>query len=171
MTKQVPVIFHNLKGYDSHLIIREIGKFNVKVSVIPNGLEEYMVFTISNNLIFIDSIQLMNSSLDVLVKNVSEMDFKYLSQEFSGDLLELVKQKGVYPYEYMDSFEKFFQDKLPDRCEFFSSLKDECMREEDYLHLLMFGMHLKLNQWVIIHDLEVLILANVFEKFISTCLE
>ena len=56
-----------------------------------------MAFTINNNLVFIDST---NSSLDALVKNLSEMDFKYLLQEFNGDLLELVKQKGVYPYEY-----------------------------------------------------------------------
>ena len=112
MTKKAPVIFHNLRRYDSHLIIREIGKFDVKVNVIPNGLEKYMAFTINNNLIFIDSMQLMDSSLDALVKDLSEMGFKYLSQEFSGDLLELVKQTVVYPYEYMDSFKKFSKDKL-----------------------------------------------------------
>ena len=48
-------------------------------------------------------------------------DFKYLSQKYNGDLLELVKQKGAYPYEYMGSFKKFSKDKLPDRFEFFSS--------------------------------------------------
>ena len=48
------------------------------------------------------------------------MSFKYLSQEFSVDLLELVKQKRVYPYKYMDRFKTFSEDKLPDRCEFFS---------------------------------------------------
>ena len=47
-------------------------------------------------------------------------DFKDLTQKFSGDLLELIKQKIVYSYEYMDSFEQFFEDKLPDRCELFS---------------------------------------------------
>ena len=71
-----------------------------------------MAFTINNNLVFIDSIQFMNSSLDALVKNLSANDFKYLLQEFSGDLLELVKQKGVYPYEYMNSFKRFSEDKL-----------------------------------------------------------
>ena len=70
-----------------------------------------MAFTINNNLVFIDSMQLMNSSLDALVKNLSETDFKYLSQEFSGDLLELVKQKEVYPSEYMDSFKIFLKIK------------------------------------------------------------
>ena len=91
LTKKVPVIFHNLKNYDSHLIMKKIGKFNVKVNVIPNGLEKYMDFTINNDLIFIDSMQFMNFSADTLVKNLSDNDFKYLLQEFSGDLL---KQKG-----------------------------------------------------------------------------
>ena len=78
-----------------------------------------MAFTISNNLVFINSMQFMSSSLNKLVKNLSDNDFKYLSQEFSGDLLQLVKQNGVYPYEYMNRFAKFSEDKLPDRCDFF----------------------------------------------------
>ena len=87
-------------------------------------------------------MQFMNSSLDALVSNLSEMDFKYFSKEFIGDLLELVKQKGVYPYEYMYSFKKFSEDKLPDKRGFFSSLKDECIKKIIYM-LLMFGMCLK----------------------------
>ena len=59
MTEKVPVIFHNLRGYNSHLIFSELGKFDVKISVIPNGLE---------NLVFIDSMRFINSSLDKLVK-------------------------------------------------------------------------------------------------------
>ena len=113
LSNKVLVIFHNLRGYDSHLIIKEIGKFDVKVSVIPNRLEKYMAFTINNNLVFTDNMQVMDSSLDPLVKNLSDNDFKYFSEEFSGELLELVKEKGVYPYEYMDSFEKFSENKLP----------------------------------------------------------
>ena len=58
-------------------------------------------------------MQLMNSNLDVLVKHLTDSDFKYLTQEFSGDLLKLVK-KRVYSYEYLDSFKKFSKDKLPD---------------------------------------------------------
>ena len=105
LTKNVPVIFHNLKGYDSHLVMQEIGKFDVKVNVIPNGLEKYMAFTINSNLVFIDSMQFINSSLDSLVKNCSDNDFKYFLQD---EQLKLVKQKGVYPYEYMACFKKFF---------------------------------------------------------------
>ena len=112
-------MFHNLRGNDSHLIIKEISKSDVKVSVILNGLEKYMAFTINRNLVFIDSMQFINSSFDSLVKNWSENNyFKYLSEEFSSDLLKLVKQKGVYPYEYMNSLKKFSKDKLPDKCIF-----------------------------------------------------
>ena len=88
MTKKAPEVFHNLRGYGSNSIMQEIGKFEVKVNVIPNRLEQYMAFTINNNLVFIDSTQFFNSSLDALVKNLSDNDFKYLSQEFSDDLLE-----------------------------------------------------------------------------------
>ena len=111
--------------------MQEIGEFDVKISGIPNGLEEYMTFTINKDLVFIDSMQFMNSGLNALVKNLTDSNFKYLSQDFNGEQLNLVKQKGVYPYEWMNSFETFYEDKLPDRCEFYSSLKDECIRNKD----------------------------------------
>ena len=71
-------------------MIKEICKFDVKVSVIPNGLEKYMAFTINKNLVFIDSMGLIDS-LDSLVKNSSDNDFKYLSEEFIAKFLKLVK--------------------------------------------------------------------------------
>ena len=100
ISKKLPVIFHNLKGYDSHVIFKELSKFNCKISVIPNGLEKYTSFTLNNNIVFIDSMLFMIFNLDKLVKNLGSEDFKYLSREFSGEKLELVKQKGIYPYEY-----------------------------------------------------------------------
>ena len=90
------MIFHNLKGYDSHLIFKELSKLNVKICVIPNGLEKYMAFTLNKNLVFIDSMLFMNFSLYKLVKNLSDKDFKYLSEEFSNEHLKLVKEKGIY---------------------------------------------------------------------------
>ena len=69
LTKKIPVIFPNLKGYDSHLIFSELNKFNLKISVIPNGLEKYMALFLNKNLVFIDSMQFIKSSLDKLVKN------------------------------------------------------------------------------------------------------
>ena len=78
LTKKVPVIFHNLRGYDSHLIFCEINKFDVKIDVIPNSLEKYMTFFLNKNLVFIESMQFMNSSLKKLVENLSDNDFNYL---------------------------------------------------------------------------------------------
>ena len=124
LTKKIPLLFHNLKGYDSHLIFSKLNKFNLKINVIPNGLEKYMAFFLNKNLVFIDSMQFMNSSLDKLVKNLSDEDFKYLVEEFGSENLGLLKQKGAYPYEYMNSFERFNEEKLPARKCFFSSIKD-----------------------------------------------
>ena len=66
----------------------------------------------------------MNSSLEKLVKNLSDNDFKYLTEEFGSKNLELLKQKGVYPYEYMNSFKRFSEEKLPDKVCFYRSVKD-----------------------------------------------
>ena len=132
ISKKFPAIFHNLKGYDSHLIFKEFSKFNVKISVIPNGLGKYMAFTLNTNLVFIGSILFMNSSLDKLVKNFGDKDFSYLSEEFRGKQLKLVKEKGIYPYEYINSFKKFKENKLPDRDNFFSSLKNCGISEKEY---------------------------------------
>ena len=72
LTKKVPVIFHNLRGYNSHLIFCELNKFDVKIRVIPNGLEKYMALFLNKNLVLTDSMQFMNSSLDKHVKNLSD---------------------------------------------------------------------------------------------------
>ena len=104
LTKSISVIFHNLRGYDSHLIFNELDKFAVKISVIPNGLEKYVAFFLNKILVFIDSMQFMNSNLNKLVKNLTDEDFKYLVEEFGSENLKLLKQKGNYPYEYMSSF-------------------------------------------------------------------
>ena len=67
----------------------------------------------------------MNLSLEKLVKNLSDNDFKYLTEEFHCKNLQLLKQKGAYPYEYIDSFRRFGEEKLPDRECFYSSVKDK----------------------------------------------
>ena len=132
-----------------------------------------MAFTVNKNLVFIDSMQFMNSGLDSLVKNLPDDDFRYFSEEFSSELLELIKEKGMYPYEYIDSFKKFSEDKLPDKS--FSSLKDECISEKDYERANNVWNAFKMKTMGDYHDLhlktDVLLLADVFEKFIKTCLD
>ena len=83
-----------------------------------------MALFLNKNLVFIDSMQFMNSSIDKLVKNLWDEDFKCLVEEFGSENLELLKQKGDYPYEYMNSFERFNEEKLPARKYFYSSIKD-----------------------------------------------
>ena len=78
--------------------MQELGKFSFKISVIPNGLENYMSFNI------ITSSSLLSSLLDSLVKNLGKDDFKYLSQKFDSKVLDLVRQKGSYPCEYISCF-------------------------------------------------------------------
>ena len=113
LTKEIPVIFHNLKGYDSNLIFSELHKFNLKDDVIPNGLEKCMAFLLVRDLVFIDSMQFMNSSLVKLVTNEDQdEDFNYLVKELSSENLKILKQKGAYPDEYINSFKRFNEDKL-----------------------------------------------------------
>ena len=69
-------------------------------------------------------MQFMNSSLNKLVKNVSDNDFKYLIEECGSENVELLKQKSVYPYEYMNSFERFNEKNLPAKKYFYSSIKN-----------------------------------------------
>ena len=138
------------------------------------------------NLVFIDSMQFMNSSLNKLAKSLSDEDFKYLIKEFGSKYLELLKQKGAYPYEYMNSFEKFNEEKLPARKYFYSSTKDGKIGHDGKI----LDVHISVKDYVTCektwdkfemknmgnyHDpylkQNVLLLVDVFEKFIGTCLK
>ena len=175
ISQKVPVIFHNLKGYDSLLIFKELNKFNCKISVIPNGLENYMSSTLINNIAFIDSILFMKSIIEKLVKNVGSKDFKYFSEVFSGEQLKLVKEKRIYPYEYFTSFKKFEETNVPDIDGFFSSLKDCEISEKKYQRACNVWKVFEIQNVGEYHDLylktDVLLLRDVFEKFISVCLK
>ena len=109
LTKKVPVIFHSLRGYDSHLIIKEFEKFDVKIDLIPYGLEKYMAFTKNNLYWQYATLQFMNASLEKLVKNLSDNGFKYLTQKFCSKYLEFLKQKDIHPYEYVHVLKDFVQ--------------------------------------------------------------
>ena len=129
-------------------------------------------------------MQFTNSSLDKLVKKVSDEGFMYLVEEFGSKHLELLKQKGAYSYEYMNSFKRFHEEKLPAKKNFYSSIKDgkvgddgkisdghigvndysTCKRTCDKFEMKNMGNY---------HDhylkKDVLFLTDVFEKFTETC--
>ena len=94
----------------------------MNINAIPNNMEKYMAFMIGTYLNFIDSFQFMSSGLEKLVGNLPKESLRY-TKEYFGDRLDLMSQKGVYPYDYMDSFFKF-RSKLPKKESFYSILID-----------------------------------------------
>ena len=78
-------------------------------------MEKYTSLMLGKHLVFLDSFQFMSSSLDKLVSNLPKEALKYTSEEFKGVQLDLMSQKGVYPYDFMDSFEKFKQTELQEK--------------------------------------------------------
>ena len=101
--------------------MQELGKLNLKINAIPNGLGKYMSFSINNKLSFIDNFQFTSSSLDSLIKKLAKDDFRYLSQKFDNNVLGVVKQNGFYSYKYTTYFEKF-KEQLPSKEKFYKSL-------------------------------------------------
>ena len=185
---KIPVIFHNLRGYDSHFIMQEIGaivkdyeytnkdgkKCQMNINAIPNNMEKYMAFMLGNHLTFLDSFQFMSSSLEKLVGNLPKESLKYTSKIFKGTKFDLMVRKGVYPYDYMDSFDKF-NSPLPKKEEFYSILNNEHISDENYKHAQNVWNTFNLKNMGEYHDLylqsDILLLTDVFENFRKTCLE
>ena len=188
----IPVVFHNLSGYDSHLFIRNLGSTKGNIGCIPNNEEKYISFTkdieigsytnkkgeskpIFHKIRFIDSFKFMATSLDSLVNNLPEEAFINLERYYTYDELSLVKRKGVYPYEYMDSLERFKENKLPPKEAFYSRLTGEDISNEDYEHAKnvwdVFGMKNLQDYHDLYIETDVLLLADVFENFRNICME
>ena len=177
---KIPIIFHNLKGYDSHFIINELGELikkgeEISINVIAQNAEKYMAFYIGKHLSFIDSLQFMNSSLDRLASNLEDRDFIYTKKYFTDPVqFNLMKRKGVYPYDYMDSFSKFNDRELPQREDFYSLLTGENISEDAYSHAQNVWNTFNLQNMGEYHDLylqtDILLLTDVFENFRKTCL-
>ena len=125
-------------------------------------------------------MQFMNSSLHKLVKHLSDEDFKYLVEEFGSENLDLLKQKGDYPYEYMNSFERFNEEKLPPTIYFYSYVKDGKIGDDGKIS----GRHISVKDYFTCAKIwdkfevknmgdyhnhylkkDVLLSADVFEKF------
>ena len=171
---KLPVFIHNLKGYDSHLIIKSLQKEHGSTWVIPQNKEKYLSFSVGN-VRFLDSMQFMPQSLDSLVSTLHADEFKHVRKAYPLDEeFDLVSKKGVYPYDFMDSFQKFEVDHLPSRDEFFSKLYDAPITAEQYEHAQQVWDTFSCETMADYHDLylecDVLLLADVFEKFRKMCL-
>ena len=182
MPRKLPIIFHNLEGHDGHLIFRELNNFdNIDIQVIPKTSEKYMSIIINRNIIFLGSLQFLSASLDDLAGNLENKDFKYLISEFPSDKLEILKRKDLYPYEWVDSYEKFNNQEFPPKEAFYSSLPDGKrgkgdghISNEQYLHLKNVWNTFNFKIFRDFHNhfkKDLLLLVDVFEKFISTFLK
>ena len=173
---KVPVVFHNLKNYDAHFIIANLNKnntFNKKMSVIANNSEKYMSFSLGN-LKFIDSVQFLSASLDSLVCNLksNNLDDFIHSKRHGGTHWEIGTSKGVYPYEYMDSFDKFKETSLPPIESFYSNLTEEGITHDEYKQAQKVWQTMNMRNMEHYHDYylktDILLLADVFETFRNT---
>ena len=143
------VVFHNLSGYDSHLFIKTLGNSEGNISCIPNNEKHYISFTnqvivdkfvnkegkevnVKRELIFIDSLRFMASSLDKLSSNLKIDQFVNFKKCYSDNQLSLLLRTGVYPYDYVDSMRKLDETSLPPKEAFYSKLTGESITDEDY---------------------------------------
>jgi hypothetical protein len=208
LTRDVTVLFHNLRRYDGHLIMQEMGKvcteMGLEIECTARGLEDYMSFSIKRKakkvnsaanddfisdeasddgeddeagfrIRFIDTMQFLPSSLQTLVENLKKKgEFKAMKGHF-GDKTQLLLRKGIYPYEYMDSWQKFEEKTLPQIAKFHSSLNDSEVSMEDYEHAQKVWNEMEMNNLGEYHDLylctDILLLCDVFENFRLFCLE
>ena len=188
----LPVIFHNLQGYDSHLFIKQLAKVSGDLSCIPSTEEKYISFSkkfvvdeyFSSKMgkpfpkkfefRFIDSFKFLQTSLANLVSNLQPSDFKNLNRVIKHNT-SLLTRKGVYPYDYVTSIDKLKETKLPSKEDFYSKLYDEEISDEDFQHALnvwdTFNCQTLQDYHYLYLKTDVLLLADVFENFRKTCLQ
>ena len=190
--KFYPVIFHNLSGYDAHMFIKDIAETPGEINCISRTEEDYVSFSktivvdtfekrvgdkvvtvkVKRQIRFIDSFRFTLKSLEELAGNLTQHD--NLQRYFKDEQLELVKRKGVYPYDYMSSFERLGETCLPPIECFYSKLSDTNISANDYAHANKVWDVFQMNIMRDYHDLylktDVLLLADVFEKFRYVCM-
>ena len=186
------VIFHNLLGYDTHLFIKELGKNSRDKEVIAKN-KDYISFSVDVTvdkyvdkegnekeklieLRFIDSFKFMSSSLDSLTKDlVSGGKQLFGFEDYSELQYDLLTRKGIYPYEYMSSWDHFEKMQLPPIEAFYSKLNMSSISSDDYQHAQRVWKEFRIHNLGDYHDLylrtDVVLLANVYETFREMCLE
>lgn len=175
----IPVVFHNLSSYDGHLVIRALAETEGQINLLPVNKEKYISFTkhIPNNLVqfrFIDSIRFMAAGLDKLASYLE--DYPILKSEFK-DMTEkqvnLLTRKGIFPYDYMNNWNKLLEMQLPSKRDFYNSLNDTHVSDEAYAHAQSVWWTFKCKTMRDYSDLymktDILLLADIFEEFRLTC--
>jgi hypothetical protein len=166
---QFRIVFHNLKGYDGHFIVRlALRCFQAAPDeqfFIGSSREQFSYIRYGK-FIFMDSAQHLKASLDELVKITPPEEFRNFRKL---KLPEILLRKGVYPYEYIDNFDKLNEPRLPAKECFNNSLKNEEISEADYQHAQNFWKTLNCQSFLDYHKAYLLsdtvLLANVVENY------
>jgi hypothetical protein len=174
---KIPVVFHNLKNYDGHLIIQNVGEHTSKISVIPQNYEKYISFSF-DHFKFIDSAAFLASSLDNLASNLlngGKHKFKESLKYGPKENIDLLLKKGVFPYDYMTDWGVFDETKLPPIENFYSKLSNSDISKEDYVHAKNVWNTFNIKNIGEYQDLycttDVLLLADIFENFRDLSIE
>ncbi|XP_030767535.1 uncharacterized protein LOC115891247 [Sitophilus oryzae] len=189
----IPVFFHNMSNFDSHLFIKELAVEEERLDVIPQNKERYISFTkyimvgddndqekrqqkIFLKLRFLDSFRFMASSLDKLSQNLTSQQCREVRKYFPNEEeFKVIRMKGVFPYSYVDSFSKLDDTKLPPIDGFYNELRKEAIKQGDYERALNVWNLFKCQTLGEYSDIylksDVLLLTDVFENFREVCLQ
>ena len=184
---------HNLSNYDAHLFVRELSKCPGKLNVIPETAEKYIFISkslkvgeyfnkklektmpINRELMFLDSFRFLPSSLDKLASNLTSDKLHNLRNCYPEENeFQLLQNKGLYPYDYIDDETKLSSEQIPTKLDFYNKLKDEHISDENYNHFKHVWKVFKCKKFKDYHELylkvDTLLLADIFENFRNTCM-
>ena len=183
ISSYIPVVFHNLSGYNAHMFIKELANCGSRMGVIAKNKEDYITFSISVEvdkyidknseekskeieLRFIDSFKFMSSSLDSLVNNLVKGNNKFFGfEDYNESQYKLLIRKGIYPYEYMDDWNRFNKTILLPKEAFYSKLNMSGVSDQDYEYTHRVWREFGINNLGEYHDLylstDIILLANV----------
>jgi hypothetical protein len=176
----IPVVFHNLSGYDAHFIIKELStQFQGTIKLLPINKGKYISFTkyvagTNVSLRFVESFRFMSQALGKLTSNLQN-EQKSITKLFCNTEEEflLLTKKGIFPYDYIDSFERLEETVLPCKEAFYSELTEELISDSDYYHAKKVWdcFHIKtIGEYADLYlKTDVLLFADVFEAFRDTC--
>ncbi|KAJ8909605.1 hypothetical protein NQ315_003716 [Exocentrus adspersus] len=189
----VPIILHNLSGYDTHLFVKELFCSRDKVDVLAQSSEKYISFTkylyvddyenkdgvVKKKYLrmrFIDSFKFLSTSLENLASNLNDDQFQETRKYFPNrDQFQLIRQKGVFPYSFVTSLDKLNHETLPTKEDFYDKLNQEHISDSEYQRAQ--------NTWNVFEcqslgdysDIylksDVLMLCDVFENFRTISLD
>ena len=174
---KLPIFFHNLRGYDGHMIIKALQERHGSIRVIPTNIEKYLSITVGR-LQFLDSMQFVagRSLADLAETLKDDEEFRYTKEAFpKRKQFKLVKKKGIFPYDFLDHIHKLKHRKFPSRKKFFNTLADTECTKKDYKHAKRVWKTFKCKSFEDYHDIylktDVVLLADFFEQFRNTCLK